>query len=116
MQMKNAVPGAGAAFRSREILFCSGCAAREVGSLVGCVDEEQEMPPAARGSRGNIEVSPRPSGLPDPFSDQGIPLDPCELCVSFFRVAHVCCALSKTQKAINTSLRLTVDGFLLLVW
>ena len=62
------------------------------------------MPPAAKGYRGNIEVSPIPLGSPDPFSDQGEPLDPCELCVSFFRVACVCCALSKTQKAINTSL------------
>ena len=88
------------------------------------------MPPAAKGYRGNIEVSPPfgltlyqnkrppqvPLGSPDPFSDQGIPLDPCELCASFFRVAFVYCTLTKTQKAINTSLRLTVDGYLLLVW
>ena len=57
----------------------AGFAAREAGSFVGRADEEQEMPPAAKGYRGNIEVSPIPLGSPDPFSDQGIPLDPCEL-------------------------------------
>ena len=78
---------------------------------------QQEMPPAAKEIRGNIEVPPDLLGFSLPPPRPGArPLDPCEGYCFFIGVACVCCALTKTQKAINTSLRLTVDGFLLLVW
>ena len=74
------------------------------------------MPPAAKEIRGNIEVSPPfgltlyrnkrppqvPLGSPDPFSDQGEPLDPCELSVSFFRVAFVYCVADEDAKTPST--------------